>query len=81
MRRNTTVGTVAGASIIVGTPGRMVDILRRTNTETLSFSSLEVLVLDEADKLLDMGFEVRGGAGRNVWMTYMFFVVCMFCML
>ncbi|KAH9361530.1 hypothetical protein HPB48_001368 [Haemaphysalis longicornis] len=50
------------ANIIVATPGRMVDMLERKD-DNFSFStcvkSLEVLVLDEADRLLDMGFEKR----------------------
>lgn len=49
-----------GANIIVATPGRMVDMLERKD-DNFSFAacvkSLEVLVLDEADRLLDMGFE------------------------
>jgi superfamily II DNA/RNA helicase len=39
--------------IIVATPGRLVDHLQQ---RTVSFSALEVLVLDEADRMLDMGF-------------------------
>lgn len=42
-----------GTQIIVGTPGRLNDHLRR---KTLSLKSLKVLVLDEADIMLDMGF-------------------------
>ncbi len=42
-----------GAHIIVGTPGR---ILKHLNKETLNFDNLETLVLDEADRMLDMGF-------------------------
>ncbi|MEA2100479.1 MAG: ATP-dependent RNA helicase DbpA [Campylobacterota bacterium] len=42
-----------GAHIIVGTPGR---ILKHLNKETLSLEHLETLVLDEADRMLDMGF-------------------------
>ena len=42
-----------GAHIIVGTPGRIQDHLNR---ETLNLSGLQTLVLDEADRMLDMGF-------------------------
>ena len=42
-----------GVDIVVGTPGRVIDHLRRG---TLSLSEIEVLVLDEADRMLDMGF-------------------------
>jgi ATP-dependent RNA helicase DbpA len=40
--------------ILVGTPGRITDHLNR---KTLDFGSVKHLVLDEADKLLEMGFE------------------------
>lgn len=43
-----------GAQIVVGTPGRVLDHIRRG---TISFSALEMLVLDEADEMLSMGFE------------------------
>ncbi len=42
-----------GVEIVVATPGRALDHLRR---KTLDLTSLEVLVLDEADEMLDMGF-------------------------
>ena len=42
-----------GAEVIVATPGRALDHLRR---QTLDLSAVEVLVLDEADEMLDMGF-------------------------
>ena len=42
-----------GAHIVVGTPGRILDHLQR---ETLSLEALNTLVLDEADRMLDMGF-------------------------
>jgi ATP-dependent RNA helicase DeaD len=42
-----------GAAIVVATPGRALDHLRR---ETLDLGSLRALVLDEADEMLDMGF-------------------------
>ncbi len=42
-----------GASIVVGTPGRVMDHMKR---KTLDLSSLKFLVLDEADEMFDMGF-------------------------
>jgi len=42
-----------GTEVVVGTPGRVLDHLRR---RTLDLSLVEVLVLDEADEMLDMGF-------------------------
>ena len=43
----------AGAHIVVGTPGRLCDHLRRGR---LNLANLRVLVLDEADEMLDLGF-------------------------
>lgn len=43
-----------GAHIVVGTPGRILDHLRRGS---LNLRSLRMLVLDEADRMLDMGFQ------------------------
>jgi len=42
-----------GAHVLVGTPGRVLDLLER---EALDLSGLRTLVLDEADRMLDMGF-------------------------
>jgi len=42
-----------GAHIVVGTPGRILDHLQR---ESLKLDALNTLVLDEADRMLDMGF-------------------------
>jgi ATP-dependent RNA helicase DeaD len=51
-------GLRAGAHIVVGTPGRVLDHLRRG---TLKLDKLRVLVLDEADRMLDMGFAQEMG--------------------
>ena len=42
-----------GAEIVVATPGRLLDHINQGNAK---FGSLEVLVLDEADRMLDLGF-------------------------
>ena len=42
-----------GAEIVVGTPGRLIDLLRKGH---LHLSGVETVVLDEADEMLDLGF-------------------------
>jgi ATP-dependent RNA helicase DeaD len=42
-----------GAQIVIGTPGRVIDLMRRGH---LSFKDLTIAVLDEADRMLDIGF-------------------------
>ena len=42
-----------GVQIIVGTPGRVMDHMRR---KTVKFDNINMVILDEADEMLDMGF-------------------------
>lgn len=42
-----------GVQIVVGTPGRLLDHIRRN---TIKLESVKILILDEADEMLDMGF-------------------------
>ncbi|GGI08813.1 DEAD/DEAH box helicase [Egicoccus halophilus] len=48
-----TAALQGGVHVVVGTPGRLLDHLKRGN---LDLSQVKVLVLDEADEMLDMGF-------------------------
>jgi ATP-dependent RNA helicase DDX27 len=41
--------------VVIGTPGRIIDVLM--NSRSVGIENLEVLVFDEADKLLELGFE------------------------
>ena len=43
----------SGVQIVVGTPGRLIDLMER---RVLNLSSVRIVVLDEADRMLDMGF-------------------------
>ena len=45
-----------GVSILVATPGRLLDHLQ--NTKGFIFRNLQMLVIDEADRILEQGFEV-----------------------
>ena len=43
----------SGAHIVVGTPGRLLDLIKR---KALKLNHIETLILDEADEMLNMGF-------------------------
>lgn len=46
-------GLKAGSQIVIGTPGRVIDHIKRG---TLRLAGVKMVILDEADKMLDMGF-------------------------
>ena len=62
-----------GVDIIVGTPGRIMDLMRR---HVLSFEHVDYVVLDEADEMLNMGFvediETILQATKDVHQTMLF---------
>lgn len=63
-----------GAQLVIGTPGRLLDHLLR---ETLRLDQLDILIFDEADRLLSMGFypdmrQLRKFLPRRERSTYMF---------
>ncbi len=43
----------AGVDVLIATPGRLIDLY---NQQAINFDQLEILVLDEADRMLDLGF-------------------------
>ena len=52
-----------GVQIVFATPGRLVEILRNTDVD---FSEIQMLVIDEVDVLMQMGFENQV-CGSNSW--------------
>jgi ATP-dependent RNA helicase DeaD len=61
-----------GAQIVVATPGRLMDLMKR---KEVKLDSLKFMVLDEADEMLNMGFKEdidfilsKSDTGRNIWL-------------
>lgn len=54
-KRDEAAKLAKGVNIVVATPGRLLDHMK--NTDKFSFQNLKCLVIDEADKILDIGFE------------------------
>jgi ATP-dependent RNA helicase RhlE len=51
-----------GVDLVIATPGRLLDHMERRNVR---FDALEILVLDEADRMLDMGFRFQTPLDRG----------------
>lgn len=67
-------GIKTGATIVVGTPGRLVDHLKRG---TLNLKSVRTIVLDEADEMISMGFKedlevILEASSRDLTHTWLF---------
>jgi len=76
------VRAVKGAQVVIGTPGRVLDLV---GDGTLVLGAVEYLVLDEADRMLDKGFEndirriighAKQGAARQTLMCTSFVWSC-----
>jgi len=50
-----------GAELLVGTPGRLIDVLTTSNGKITNLRRVTFMVLDEADRMFDMGFEPQIG--------------------
>ena len=46
-----------GAEVVVCTPGRMIDVLTTSNGKVTNLRRVTYVVIDEADRMFDLGFE------------------------
>lgn len=46
-----------GCDVVIGTPGRIIDLLCSNNGKILNLSKIQYFVMDEADRMFDLGFE------------------------
>ena len=70
--------SIIGCEIVIATPGRLIDLLEQNST---NFRRVTYLVMDEADRMLDMGFEPQirkiVNQVRKTHFTFiLFFFVC-----
>ena len=60
-----------GAEIVVCTPGRMIDVLCTSNGKITNLRRVSYVVLDEADRMFDLGFEPQiGKIMSNIRLEY-----------
>ncbi|MGK5088501.1 DEAD/DEAH box helicase [Bdellovibrionota bacterium FG-2] len=67
-------GLRSGATIVVGTPGRVIDHIERG---TLRIEGVQTMILDEADEMISMGFKddletILGGLAEGICNTWLF---------
>lgn len=62
-----------GCTVLVATPGRLLDHVK--NTEALKLDSIKCFVLDEADRMLDMGYEKDISGYVAILTAYVFILI------
>ena len=65
-----------GAEIIVCTPGRMIDLLCANSGRVTNLKRVTYLVLDEADRMFDMGFEPQACVFYIIIFLFMINIMC-----
>ena len=67
-----------GVEVVIGTPGRMMDCI---DNNILVLNQCNYVVLDEADRMIDMGFEPQVMSGRGVVVVVVVLVLLLLLML